>query len=77
MSSLQYKENSKCKVAVAIVAVFILFAYYMDLGSIITGFKGMDKIGLYVGLRDVLPAVLVVIFTLGAASRVFSKTMLL
>lgn len=60
MSSLQYKENSKCKVAVAIVAAFLLFAYYMDLGSIITGFKGMDKIGLYVGLRDVLPAVLVI-----------------
>lgn len=60
MSSIQYKENSKCKVAVAIVAVFLLFAYYMDLGSIITGFKGMDKIGLYVGLRDVLPAVLVI-----------------
>ena len=60
MSSIQYKENSKCKVAVAIVAAFLLFAYYMDLGSIITGFKGMDKIGLYVGLRDVLPAVLVI-----------------
>ena len=59
MSLLQYKEESKCKIAVVIVAAFLLFAYYMDGGSIITGFKGMENIWLYVFIRDILPATLV------------------
>lgn len=59
MNALQYKEESKCRIATAIVAACLLFAYYMDGGSIITGFKGMDNIWLYVTVRDILPAVLV------------------
>ena len=59
MNALQYKEKSKCGIAAAVVAVCLLFAYYMDGGSIITGFKGMDNIWLYVAVRDILPAVLV------------------
>lgn len=59
MNALQYKENSKCKIAVVMVAVCLLFAYYMDGGSIITGFKGMNNIWLYVAVRDILPAALV------------------
>lgn len=61
MNSLRYKEKTRCKTAVIIVAAFLLFAYYMDGGSIITGFQGMKNIWLYVFVRDVLPAVLVLI----------------
>ena len=59
MNSLQYKEGTKCKIGAVVVGVLLLFAYYMDGGSIITGFKGMENIWLYVGIRDILPAILV------------------
>lgn len=59
MNSLQYKEESKCTVAAVVVGALLLFAYYMDGGSILSGFKGMDNIWLYVIIRDILPAVLV------------------
>ena len=59
MNVLQYKKESKCRIAVIVVAICLLFAYYMDGGSIISGFKGMDNIWLYVLIRDILPAVLV------------------
>ena len=59
MNSLQYKEETKCTVAVGIVGVLLLFAYYMDGGSILSGFKGMENIWLYVLIRDIIPAVLV------------------
>ena len=59
MNALQYKENSKCRIAVAVVAVCLLFAYYMDGGSIISGFRGMKNIWLYVGVRTIIPVVLV------------------
>lgn len=59
MNSLQYKEETKCKIAVAVVGVLLLFSYYMDGGSILTGFKGMNNIWLYTFIRDILPAILV------------------
>lgn len=59
MNSLQYKEGSKCTVAVVIVGVLLLFSYYMDGGSILSGFKGMDNIWLYALIRDIVPAILV------------------
>ncbi len=58
MNSLQYKEKSRCTVATVIVVAFLMFAYYMDGGSIITGFRGMKNIWLYVFVRDILPVVL-------------------
>ena len=60
MNVLQYKEKTKCKITSVIVAVFLLYAYYIDGGSILMGFEGMKNIGLYVGLRDILPAILVI-----------------
>lgn len=60
MNSLQYKEGTKCKIGAIIVGVLLLFAYYMDGGSILTGFKGMENILLYVIIRDILPAILIV-----------------
>lgn len=60
MSSLQYKERTKCKIGAIIVGILLLFAYYMDGGSILTGFKGMSNIWLYTIVRDILPAILIV-----------------
>lgn len=59
MNGLQYKEKTKCKIASVAVAIFLLYAYYIDGGSIIMGFEGMKNIWLYVGVRDILPAFLV------------------
>lgn len=60
MNSLQYKERTKCKIGAIIVGVLLLFTYYMDGGSIVTGFKGMSNIWLYTIIRDILPAILIV-----------------
>lgn len=60
MNSLQYKNGSKCKIGAIIVGVLLLFAYYMDGGSILAGFKGMENILLYVIVRDILPAILII-----------------
>ena len=59
MNSIKYKDGSKLKIATVIVGVLLLFAFYMDGGSIIGGFKGMKNIWLYVFVRDIIPAVLV------------------
>ncbi len=61
MNSLQYKEGTKCKIGAVVVGVLLLFAYYMDGGSILTGFRGMENILLYVIVRDILPAILIVV----------------
>lgn len=61
MNSLQYKEGTKCKIGAVVVGVLLLFAYYMDGGSILTGFRGMENILLYVVVRDILPAILIVV----------------
>lgn len=61
MNLLQYKEGTKCKIGAVVVGVLLLFAYYMDGGSILTGFRGMENILLYVIVRDILPAILIVV----------------
>lgn len=61
MNSLQYKEGTKCKIGAVVVGVLLLFAYYMDGGSILTGFREMENILLYVIVRDILPAILIVV----------------
>lgn len=61
MNLLQYKEETKCKIGAVVVGVLLLFAYYMDGGSILTGFRGMENILLYVIVRDILPAILIVV----------------
>lgn len=61
MNLLQYKEGTKCKIGAVVVGVLLLFAYYMDGGSILTGFRGMKNILLYVIVRDILPAILIVV----------------
>ena len=61
MNGLQYKEKTKCKIASVVVGIFLLYAYYIDGGSIFMGFEGMKNIGLYVGLRDILPAIFVLL----------------
>ena len=61
MNLLQYKEKTKCKIVSAVVAALLLFAYYIDGGSILSGFKDMKNIWIYVGIRDVLPALFVLL----------------
>lgn len=61
MNLLQYKEKTKCKIASAVVAVLLLYAYYIDGASILAGFQDMKNIWLYVGVRDILPALFVLV----------------
>jgi len=63
MNLLAYKEKSKCKIAAVVVTVFLLYAYYIDGGSILQGFENMKNIWLYVGLRDMIPAILAVLMS--------------
>lgn len=59
MNSLQYKENSKSKIGVIIVAIVMLWLYYSEGGSFLYAFKGTKNIIAFVLIRDILPAVLI------------------
>ncbi len=60
MNVLKYREDGKGKIGTLVAGVLLLFAYYMDGGSILSGFKGMENIVWYTLLRDILPAICVV-----------------
>lgn len=60
MNSLQYKENSKSKIGVIIVAIVMLWLYYSEGGSFLYAFKGTKNIIAFVLIRDILPAVLII-----------------
>ncbi len=59
MNSLQYKEESKCPILAALVGTILLWVTYMDASSILKGFLGMDNLWVYVFIRSILPAILI------------------
>lgn len=77
MNLLQYKEKTKCKIVSAVVAVLLLYSYYIDGASILTGFQNMENIWFYVGIRDILPAVLVLFMGVMVLVKKISPKMVL
>lgn len=61
MNSLQYKEESKCPILAALVGAILLWVTYMDASSILKGFWGMDNLWVYVLIRNILPAILILV----------------
>lgn len=59
MNALQYKEETKCKVGAVLTALVLLGIFYIDGGSILSGFSGMKNIWLYILVRDILPVILI------------------
>lgn len=61
MNSLQYKENSKCKIGVAIVAGLLLLLYSSEGSSFFSQFGATKSIWIFALIRDILPAILVLL----------------
>ena len=59
MKALQYKENSKTKIGVVIVAILLLCMYYMEGSSFFALFSEMKSIWIFALIRDIIPAILV------------------
>ncbi len=60
MNGLKYKEVSKCNILAAITGVALLGTIYMDISGILSVFKDMGQLRLYLLVRSILPAIIIV-----------------